>query len=210
MIDCPRTDVRDLLPDWVNGSLGEPASTDVAEHVTTCAACADEAELLRSVRGILVREPDIDVGRVAAAVTARTLGRGEERARRRWWRPVLGGLAVAASALFGALLLQRDAEPEAGAPVAQTDSSRATQPVAAMPDDPRPDPARIPDDSATPERGASPEPELRLAGVELAVGGALADLGDDQLEALLRRLDSMEALPQTSPAPALITDFEVR
>ena len=165
MTDCPRADIRDVLPDWVNGSLDESLSADVAEHVATCAACAGESELLRALRGVLSREPQINVSRVAQSVTARTLGGTMEAPARRWWRPVLGGVAVAASAVFVGILLQQPNGP----------------------------------DSATGQQRA-----------ELAVGGALSDLREDQLELLLRRLDAMEALPQTSPAPAIITAFEVR
>jgi anti-sigma factor RsiW len=165
MTDCPRADIRDALPDWVNGSLDESLAADVAEHVATCGACAAESELLRDLRGVLVREPQIDVPRIAETVTARTLGGTVEAPVRRWWRPVLGGVAVAASAVFVGILLQPPDGPE----------STTVQPRA-----------------------------------ELAVGGALSDLREDQLEVLLRRLDGMDALPQTSPAPAIITAFEVR
>jgi hypothetical protein len=44
----------------------------------------------------------------------------------------------------------------------------------------------------------------------MPVSGGLSDLEVDQLEALLRRLDAIEALPQTSPAPLLTTDLEDR
>jgi hypothetical protein len=165
MTDCPRAEIRDVLPDWVNGSLDESSAADVAEHVATCAACAEETELLRALRGVLVREPHIDVRRVAGSVTARTLGGAVAARPRRWSGPVFGGVAIAASAVFLAILLQSPNGP---------------------------------DSTTVPQRA------------ELAVGGALSDLGEDQLELLLRRLDGMEALPQTSPAPAIVTAFEVR
>jgi len=42
------------------------------------------------------------------------------------------------------------------------------------------------------------------------VGGGLGDLEEDQLAALLRRLESMDAVPPISPAPAVITDFDIQ
>ena len=159
MTDCPRTDIRDALPDWVHGSLDDAATADVAEHLSTCATCAAEAQLLRSIRAVMPREPRIDVQRVAAAVVERTSSPRRSGHRGPGWRTALGGVAVAASVALGVLLIQRD--------------DRAT---------------------------ASPDP----------VVGGLADLRVDQLETLLHRLDAIEALPQTSPAPTLITHLEVR
>ena len=167
MTDCPRTDIRDILPDWVNGSLEHDAADDVAEHLTTCAACRDEADLLGQLRVALSAEPAIDVHRVAATVVARTSSVGVHARRSRPWRAVVGGLAVAASVIFGALLIQRAGDPD---------------PIA----------------------------ERRAASAELPVAGGLADLEEDQLEALLVRFDEIEALPQTSTAPAIFTTFAVQ
>lgn len=213
MTDCHRADVRDLLPEWVNGTLDDAAASDVAEHVATCAACADEAELIRAMRGILVYEPAIDVDRVARAVAARTAAADSPRATRRApWLVIAGGLALAASVLFTGLLL-RDADAPsaardlaapvadagnsqpAGAAVAPDDSSRAA-PIA---------PAVLPE----PNRGV-PERVSRLADAGLPVGGGLGDLEEDQLAALLRRLESMDAVPPISPAPAVVTDFDIQ
>jgi hypothetical protein len=204
MTDCPYAEMRDLLPDWVHGSLNGSAASQVARHVAACAACRAESELLRSMRSALHREPTIDIQRVAAAVTARTLGASHRRASPRPWRFIAGGIAVAASLLIGALLLRSDAGPAATmTPVAVTMPTGRAEDSAA---------ARVPADSPAlaVAPAAVPEPVIRLADAGLAGGTALAELGDDQLEALLRRLDAMEALPETSPAPAILTDFEVR
>ncbi|HSJ63814.1 MAG TPA: zf-HC2 domain-containing protein [Gemmatimonadaceae bacterium] len=204
MTDCPNADIRDRLPDWVNESLGVGDATDVEAHLARCPACTAEARLLRALRDALRAEPEIDLGRIGSAVVARTLGSAVRTEPRRGWRPLLGGLAIAASLVLGMVLLREASEPP---PV-------ASSPMAAVaPDSARPGPATVhaPDDSAPPRDAAGiTEPTLRLAEAGLSVGGALADLGDEQLEAFLRRLDAMDALPPTSPAPPLITDFEVR
>jgi hypothetical protein len=80
---------------------------------------------------------------------------------------VVGGLAIAASVIFGALLIQGDDDPA----------------------------------------GVS---DIRAANAELPVAGGLSGLEEDQLEALLVRLDAMEALPQTSTAPAIFTNVAVQ
>lgn len=167
MTDCPRSEIRDLLPDWVNGSLERDAAADVSEHLTTCAACRDEANLLGRLRVVLSPEPEIDVRRVAERVVERTSARGGPVARGKSWRAVAGGLAIAASVVFGALLIQGEDDPAAVS-------------------------------------------DLRAANAELPVAGGLSGLEEEQLEALLVRLDAMEALPQTSTAPAIVTNVAVQ
>lgn len=167
MTDCPRSEIRDLLPDWVNGSLERDAAADVSEHITTCAACRDEADLLGRLRVVLSPEPEIDVRRVAERVVERTSARGARAARGKSWRAMVGGLAIAASVVFGALLIQGEDDP------------------AALSD-------------------------IQAANAELPVAGGLAGLEEEQLEALLDRLDSMEALPQTSTAPAIFTNVALQ
>jgi anti-sigma factor RsiW len=155
-----------MLPDWVNGSLAHDAAGDVAEHITTCAACRDEADLLGRLRVALSPEPVIDVSRVAASVVERISARGVRSARGKPWRAVVGGLAVAASVIAGALVIQGDRDPAAVS-------------------------------------------EIRTVSTELSVAG-LSDLEEDQLEALLVRLEAIEALPQTSTSPAIFTNFAVQ
>jgi hypothetical protein len=48
--------IRHLLDDYVTGELTEDARGPVAEHVATCAICAEEAE---SLKGILARAADL-------------------------------------------------------------------------------------------------------------------------------------------------------
>lgn len=167
MTDCPRSEIRDLLPDWVSGSLEHQAAADVSEHLTVCAACRDEADLIGRLRVVLLPEPAMDVSRVAERVVERTSARGGRAARRKSWRSVVGGLAIAASVIFGALLIQSDDDPAVVA-------------------------------------------DIRAANAELPVAGGLSGLEEEQLEALLVRLDAMEALPQTSTAPAIFTNVAVQ
>src|SRR5690606_15564661 len=128
--------------------------------------------------------------------------------RRTHWRAVLGGLAVAASVALGLLLVgggETNVDP-AGS-VATTDSTdtttRAVMPP--LPDDATSAPVRGTGGAAVPDAAprigpALPQAEMRVAESGIPVSGGLADLADDQLEALLRRLDAIDALPQTSPA----------
>jgi hypothetical protein len=216
MTDCTRTDIRDALPDWVNGSLDEAAGAEVGEHLTMCAACGAEVELLRAVRGVMASAPDLDVHRVAETVVQRTIPSHAPAHRRTRWPAVLGGLAVAASVAIGMLLIQRtDPESASPPPVAQIRGDdpapqNTNRPVA--PDDSAEGAERSGRDSPGVRQApdAPIEPAMRLAASEMRVSGGLGDLDVDELEALLRRLDAIEALPQTSPAPTVITNLEVQ
>ncbi|HEU4643093.1 MAG TPA: zf-HC2 domain-containing protein, partial [Gemmatimonadaceae bacterium] len=68
MTDCPRGDVRDLLPDLLHDRLDADARAEVERHVARCPECAAELELLRAMRGALSRAPMVDAAAIAAAV----------------------------------------------------------------------------------------------------------------------------------------------
>ena len=50
MVDCPRDDIRDLLPDLVHDQLEPAERVRVEQHLVDCELCAAELELLRSLR----------------------------------------------------------------------------------------------------------------------------------------------------------------
>ena len=105
MNDCPRGDIRDLLPDLLHGRLDADSRAGVEQHVALCAECAAELELLRTMRDALRTSPAIDATRMAAAVregAARRSAVARPRTRRLDWRVaaaaavlVTGGLTVA-------------------------------------------------------------------------------------------------------------------
>jgi anti-sigma factor RsiW len=68
MVDCPRDDIRDLLPDLVHDQLEPEARARVEQHLVDCAECAAELELLRALRATAFATPEVDVDRIAAAV----------------------------------------------------------------------------------------------------------------------------------------------
>lgn len=72
MNECTNGDLRDLLPELVNGQLNAETRQRVEAHVASCGECAAELALLRSLRPALMRGPRIDARRIAAAVRAQT------------------------------------------------------------------------------------------------------------------------------------------
>ena len=85
MRDCANAEVRDQLPEFVHGRLGSTARLAVEAHLATCADCAAEVDLLRSIAGAMgdalaARVPRVDVDRIVAALPA------PRRARPVWFR----------------------------------------------------------------------------------------------------------------------------
>ncbi|HET7621507.1 MAG TPA: zf-HC2 domain-containing protein [Gemmatimonadaceae bacterium] len=78
MVDCPRDDIRDLLPDLVHDQLEPAERARVEQHLGECERCASELELLGSLRATAFATPNVDVDRIAAAVRASMAGSGAE------------------------------------------------------------------------------------------------------------------------------------
>ena len=69
MRDCPNAEMRDQLPAYVHGRLDASARVAVEAHLATCADCAEEVELLRSLRSALgAKLPVVDAQRIVAAL----------------------------------------------------------------------------------------------------------------------------------------------
>jgi anti-sigma factor RsiW len=194
MTDCPRADVRDLLPDWVHGSLPAPERAEVEAHLAGCDACRAEAALIGAMRRALADDaPRLDAARIADAVRA---GRTAAPRARRGWRAGVGGLALAAS-LAAVAVLARDGdrrplspgEPPTGTPAAATATPMPAPTTAARESVVAPGTARGP----------------ARARAQLSMGGGVTDLDEEQLEMLLERLDGVVALPDEAPAPVVGT-----
>lgn len=96
MRDCPKVDIREMLPEQAAGSLQGDSARRVTEHLGECADCVEELTVLRSARSVLLRAPAVDVPRIAAEVAAamRPRAAAPVGAPRRW-----PGLRAAAALL---------------------------------------------------------------------------------------------------------------
>lgn len=185
MNDCVNGDIRDMLPELVNGTLPAGDVARVQQHVNACADCAAEVELLRTARAAMRLAPVMDTTRIAAAVQASTAQR--LAARRAPAARVARIASLSLVAVIGALGVWslRDstpAEPEAPATVALS-APESRRPVEQA------QPAEAP-----PARGP----------VQLALGGDMSQLGDDDLVALLSEVSALEAMPGEEPAQLAI------
>jgi anti-sigma factor RsiW len=77
MSDCPNVEIRELLPDYLSGTLSARRREEVWEHVTACDDCAQELALLQLVREAYAEAyaeamPPVNVGAIVAAIPRRT------------------------------------------------------------------------------------------------------------------------------------------
>lgn len=183
MTDCPRGEVRDLLPDLLHDSLDADRRAAVESHVASCAACSDELALLRNVRVSSLQDtPALDHDRIARSVrTSRVPVTPLHRdgARRRVSVPtwVLSAAAALLLLVTGALAVMYVSQRT---PAVQT-------PVAQMPD-------------------ASPTGALVYASQGGLLVGALVDLDEAELESMLRFLPALDPYPEEDP-PVLMQGF---
>jgi hypothetical protein len=67
MTDCSNAEIRDLLPDYVHDQLSPTDHARVEQHLLSCAECTDELALLQSV---FQSRPEVSPVNVAAIVAA--------------------------------------------------------------------------------------------------------------------------------------------
>ena len=191
MIECSNGDVRDALPDYLHDRLDPARRAEVESHLATCAACRAELSLLRDLRATMRRAPVVDVAAIAAAISPRRATTG-----RTWVTGWRAAAAVAAIAVGGtSIAVLRARAPVAPADVApyvraESAASRDSLPIAAV------QPA--PGARATARVTPVPEPAHVVPSGELAMAaGAIGELSDGELSALVEGIESLDALPSS-------------
>jgi anti-sigma factor RsiW len=216
MTECLSNEMRDALPDLIHGSLDRATRARVEAHLASCAQCAAELEILRSVISSSPTAPPVDVKRIVAAlpVAAKNgflLHRGNgdpaaappvRRPQSVWSRPALRIAAAVALVAAGglSLLVGREVlnpEVQVGRTTARV--ARASAPIGA----------------STSPAPAAPAVAQRIAPSSqqepaTAIGAGLLmsevqQLSDEHLVALLSEMDDMDAIPLSEPetiAPA--------
>ncbi len=200
MTDCPNGDMRDLLPDLLNGRLAPAQRAEVEAHLLTCDDCRAEMGLLRGMRRSMHRAPAVAVADVVGVLPkyrapVRHIGNG--------W-----GIAAALALLVGggtsivvarnAHVLQKDsalvasapsvfASPVAPAEVHVAQTSRRAAPVVHR---------------AVTAPAPAPEAPRELAVASTNVG----DLTEAELDALVNDLGSLDAVtPVDVEQPATVS-----
>jgi len=178
MSDCLNVEIRELLPEYLGGTLSASRRADVDAHLAACAECTDELAVLRLVREAYAAMPAVNVKAIVAALPRKaarpaipTMHVGAPRVRS--WRHshamqiaaavsfiALGGISLAVARSF----------------FNGTPSTVTTDTVVANTDAPA-----------------------------ISFAGGVSDLGDDDLEALLSKLETIEALPVTETTDPPLT-----
>jgi anti-sigma factor RsiW len=198
MTDCPNGDIRDLLPDLLNGRLAPDQRAEVEAHLRTCADCREEMELLRSMRRSMHRAPAVAVADIVGALPAY---RAPVRHPGRGW-----GIAAAVALLIGggtSIVVSRNEH------VLQRESTRVAIIPAITPSPTQPAPAHVAQTKAhavPKSHAASPAPAAE-APRELAVASAnVGDLSEAELDALVNDLGSLDAVtPVDVDQPATVS-----
>src|SRR5579872_7021453 len=86
-------EIESRFTDYVNDSLPQPDRSEVQEHLTGCAACAEEFEALKSIwaslGSIRTEAPDHEVMRARFDVMLDAYRQGlEHRPSTMWWKNV--------------------------------------------------------------------------------------------------------------------------
>jgi predicted anti-sigma-YlaC factor YlaD len=67
MTDCSNIDIREVLPEFLHGTLEHVTRERVQAHLDTCPECSDELRVLRAIR-MAAMSPWVDSARIAAAI----------------------------------------------------------------------------------------------------------------------------------------------
>jgi anti-sigma factor RsiW len=185
MTDCPNGEVRDALPDYLHGRLDTARHREVEAHLAGCDACREELALLRALRATLGRAPAVDASAIAATIPPYRVP-----ARRGWatgWRVAAAVVAIAVGGTSIVLLRGRE-------PIVREDGSPYVQTVPTPHRDSAAETVAPPSAPAI----ATPSPRPTVVNRELAMaGGAISDLSDRELSALVEGIESLEAVPST-------------
>jgi anti-sigma factor RsiW len=174
MSDCPNVEMREQLPEYLNGTLSDARRTEVAAHLASCEDCAEELSVLQLVREVYAAAtPAVNVSAIVSALPRRS----SRPVARSWRRSHAFQIAAAVSFIsLGAISMTVARSFFNGNPTAATIDTLV----------------------AANSAGASIDTPISFA-------GGVSDLGDEDLEALLTALESIEALPVTEPAELPLT-----
>jgi len=193
MNKCTEVDVQEVLPDLLHGKLDARARAQVEAHVATCEDCAEELEVLRTVKSAAVFIPAIDVDRVVRQIPPyRAIVPAAQTPARSRVVSWLVAASLAVVVLGGGSLLMIQQKP---LPLSVVDGPDQRGPA------PRPQPTkRVHTAGQRPPVVLEPRPHA------LAMATGVDGLSDNNLRQLMNDMDSFDALPTTEPEPVISVD----
>jgi hypothetical protein len=198
MNKCTELDIREMLPDLLHGALGADARARVEAHIASCEDCAEELQVLRTVKSAAVFIPAIDVASVVRQIPPyRTIVPAAQAPARSRFVSWLVAASLAVVVLGGGSLLMVQKTPTVGR-VATL--GRSTSPNAA--------PTKLSNTGgrATTDTPRAPAISTTPAPHALAFASSVDGLSDNNLRQLMNDMDSFDALPASEPGPAISVD----
>jgi predicted anti-sigma-YlaC factor YlaD len=185
------TEVKEALPDLLNGRLSALDTATMKAHVESCADCRAELEFLRQAKTSALLIPSMDAAKIAAAippyprVPAHVAPSQPVAARFSALRIAAVAVLIAAGGLVWSVTARNGVEPITRTAVntASPDASVAPGAVSTS------------STESAPALNASSETQT----ASLSLVGSTSDLSDADLELLVAEIDEMEPLPAEEP-----------
>src|SRR6266550_1087222 len=200
MNKCINSDVQEMLPDLLHGTLADDARKRVEAHVATCESCQEDLDVLRTVKSAAIFAPSIDVDGVVRQIPPyRTIVPGIERPASTRVVSWLVAASLALVVLGGGSVL-----------MIQSKDSRMSSSTAYN---------NVPNQSAKGSAGTHLTPvesvvvsrplDRSVAALHphaLALAADADGLSDGSLVQLMNDMDGFDALPGSEPDPVISVD----
>jgi anti-sigma factor RsiW len=198
MNKCTELDIQEMLPDLLHGTLGADARARVEAHIASCEDCAEELQVLRTVKSAAVFIPSIDVDRLVRQIppyrTIVPVTQAPARSRLVSW---LVAASLVVVVLGGGSLLMIQKTPTIGRVATRGPSTP---------------PSAVPTKAGSTGGGAATETP-RVSAIPpttaphaLAFASGVDGLSDNNLRQLMNDMNSFDALPASEPGPAISVD----
>jgi hypothetical protein len=193
MNKCMELDIQEMLPDLLHRSLDAGTMQHVEAHVASCESCAEELEVLRTVKAAAVFAPAIDVNAVVGQIPPyKKIAPASQlpaRSRMVSWL-VAAGLMIVVAGGGSLLMVQPKGTVTRGATL-NAPSASSKSPAAPL----TPAPAgNVGGNAAAPATHA------------LALGAGVDALSDSDLRQLMNDMDTFDALPNAEAEPVITVD----
>lgn len=208
MTDCSNAEIRDLLPDYVHDQLSVTDHARVEQHLVSCADCAEELELLQTVFAIRPSVKSTNVADIVASLprpgqpdaftvhgandqsagNVRDIASAKSVVRKtssfRNWRAAAAIAVMTVGGLSVAIVRQGMMGGSSSAALSDTTGMG----VALLPE------------VQAPVGGANDSAAASERRVPLSVGD-LSDYSDEELQAMMARLDKWDGSVSADPLP---------
>jgi anti-sigma factor RsiW len=192
MTDITHDEVRDALPDVVNGTIEGSRRRQIEDHLRSCTECASELRVVRMVKDAPSFAPMIDAVKVSSGIAPYGgVATPRPRTSTRMWQTLA---AVAAVVVIAVTAVSR------GHQASPIPAVKNRQVAAALP--PAPTHATVTPSTDSPAKKAAAPSRPH----ELQVAVALDDISDGNLARLASELDGLDGLPSAEPENLGVAD----